>query len=139
MTRTQSPFDRPLSAKALAGLSTPPGSRTVKAEPLPGSLATITSPPIMRASLRVMARPSPVPPNRWAVVASAWVNSSNSFACFSGVTALLVSATDSSIQWPPLLILLARSLTSPSLVKQSLDHLVGQREQRRRHVEAEGF
>jgi hypothetical protein len=30
---------------------------------LPGSLATVTSPPIMRASLRVMARPSPVPPN----------------------------------------------------------------------------
>src|SRR4029077_4866311 len=35
----------------------PPGRRTVKAEPLPGSLVTVTSPPIMRASLRVMARP----------------------------------------------------------------------------------
>src|SRR5258708_5438759 len=31
-------------------------------EPLPGSLATVTSPPIMRANLRVMARPRPVPP-----------------------------------------------------------------------------
>jgi hypothetical protein len=30
-------------------------------EPLPGSLVTVTSPPIMRASLRVMASPSPVP------------------------------------------------------------------------------
>src|SRR5262249_48821203 len=40
----------------------PPGSRTVNTEPLPGSLATVTSPPIMRASLRVMARPRPVPP-----------------------------------------------------------------------------
>ena len=40
------------------------GSRTVNTEPLPGSLATVTSPPIMRASLRVMARPSPVPPKR---------------------------------------------------------------------------
>src|SRR5262245_25925357 len=40
----------------------PPGRRTVNTEPLPGSLATVTSPPIMRASLREMARPSPVPP-----------------------------------------------------------------------------
>ena len=32
-------------------------------EPLPGSLVTVTSPPIMRASLRVMASPRPVPPN----------------------------------------------------------------------------
>jgi hypothetical protein len=45
----------------------------VNTEPLPGSLATVTSPPIMRASLRVMARPSPVPPKRCAVVASAWL------------------------------------------------------------------
>ena len=37
-------------------------------EPLPGSLVTVTSPPIMRASLRVMARPSPVPPYRRAGV-----------------------------------------------------------------------
>src|SRR5262249_19454756 len=40
----------------------PPGRRTVNTEPLPGSLVTVTSPPIMRASLRKMARPSPVPP-----------------------------------------------------------------------------
>jgi hypothetical protein len=50
-----------------------PGSRNVNTEPFLGSLATVTSPPIMRASLRVMARPSPVPPKRWAVEASAWV------------------------------------------------------------------
>jgi hypothetical protein len=30
----------------------PLGRRTVKTEPLPGSLVTVTSPPIMRASLR---------------------------------------------------------------------------------------
>src|SRR5262249_59892623 len=42
----------------------PPGRRTVNTEPLPGSLVTVTSPPIMRASLRVVARPSPVPPKR---------------------------------------------------------------------------
>jgi hypothetical protein len=49
----------------------PPGSLTVKTEPLPGSPVTVTSPPIMRASLRVMASPSPVPPKRCAVVLSA--------------------------------------------------------------------
>src|SRR5439155_15212723 len=48
-----------------------PGRRTVKTEPLPSSLVTVTSPPIMRASLRVMASPSPVPPNFCAVEASA--------------------------------------------------------------------
>ena len=48
----------------LAQCVTPPGSRTVNTEPLPGSLITVTSPPIMRASLRVMASPSPVPPKR---------------------------------------------------------------------------
>jgi hypothetical protein len=37
------------------------GSRTVNTEPFPGSLVTVTSPPIMRASLRERARPSPVP------------------------------------------------------------------------------
>ena len=45
----------------------PPGKHTVNTDPLPGSLVTVTSPPIMRASLRVMARPRPVPPNRCAV------------------------------------------------------------------------
>src|ERR1700758_2327159 len=72
-------------------LCSPLGSRTVNTEPLPGSLITVTSPPIMRASLRVMASPSPVPPKRWAVVASAWVNSSNSFACCSAVMPMPVS------------------------------------------------
>src|SRR5262249_50645669 len=47
-----------------------PGRRTVNTDPLPGSLVTVTSPPIMRASLREIARPSPVPPKRCAVVAS---------------------------------------------------------------------
>ena len=32
------------------------GSRTVKVDPRPDSLSTVMSPPIMRASLRVMAR-----------------------------------------------------------------------------------
>src|SRR5262249_55636531 len=62
-------------------VSAPLGSRTENTEPLPISLATVTSPPTRRASLRVMASPSPVPPKRCAVVASAWLNSSKSFAC----------------------------------------------------------
>src|SRR5215467_362201 len=94
----------------------PTGRRTVNTEPVPGSLFTVTSPPIMRASLRVMASPSPVPPKRCAVAASAWLNSSNSFACCSGVMPMPVSATASSIQSRPLATLRARSLTSPSLV-----------------------
>src|SRR5215467_4563304 len=51
-----------MSSLELLAWPPPPGRRTVKTEPLPGSLATVTSPPIMRASLRVIARPSPVPP-----------------------------------------------------------------------------
>ena len=35
------------------------------------------------------------------------MNSSNSFACCSGVMPMPVSETDSSIQWPPLLTLRA--------------------------------
>ena len=60
----------------IVSFSTPaayPAGDTVKTEPVPASLITVTSPPIMRASLRVMARPSPVPPKRCAVEASAWV------------------------------------------------------------------
>jgi hypothetical protein len=37
----------------------PPGKRTVNTEPLPGSLVTVTAPPIMHASLRERG---PVPP-----------------------------------------------------------------------------
>src|SRR5258706_9577778 len=51
---------RPLSRSCLAIALA--GRRTVKIEPLPISLVTVTSPPIMRASLRERARPSPVPP-----------------------------------------------------------------------------
>jgi hypothetical protein len=93
----------------------PAGSRTVNTDPLPGSLVTVTSPPIIRASLRVMARPRPVPPKRCAVVASAWLNSSNSFACCSGVMPMPVSETANSTKLLPLLTLRAASLTSPAL------------------------
>src|SRR5260370_16831057 len=56
------------------------GKRTVNIDPLPGSLVTVTSPPIMRASLRGMASPRPGPPKRRAVAASAWPNAPHSFA-----------------------------------------------------------
>ena len=48
----------------------PLGRRTVKAEPLPGSRVTVTSPPNKRASVRAMARPRLVPPKRCAVEAA---------------------------------------------------------------------
>src|SRR5262249_54313745 len=70
----------------------------------------------MRASLRVMARPSPVPPKCWAVVLSAWLNSSNSLACCSAVMPMPVSETANSTKLLPLLTLRATSLTSPALV-----------------------
>ena len=84
-------------------------------EPLPGSLVTVTSPPIMRASLRVMARPNPVPPNFCAVVASAWLNSSNSLGL------LLRRHADAGVGHRKLdpvaaVPLRALSVTSPSLV-----------------------
>ena len=47
------------------------GIQTVKVEPLPDSLAAVTSPPMRRANWREMARPSPVPPNFAVVDASA--------------------------------------------------------------------
>src|SRR5260221_2351782 len=96
MTRTQLVLGGRLPSEPvdlLASESALPGRRTVKTEPLPGSLVSVTSPPIMRASLRVMARPRPVPPYCRAVEESAWVNSSNNLACCSGVIPMPVSAT----------------------------------------------
>src|SRR6516162_2384948 len=94
----------------------PTGRRAVNTEPLPGSLFTVTSQPIIRASLRAMARPRPVPPKRCAVAASAWLNSSNSLAFCSAVMPMPVSETANSTKLLPLLTLRAASLTSPALV-----------------------
>jgi hypothetical protein len=57
-----------------------------------------------------------VPPKCCAVVASAWVNSSNSLACCSAVMPMPVSDTANSTKLLPLLTLRAASLTSPALV-----------------------
>src|SRR5215831_6896455 len=104
------------SLELFTGAPTRPGRRTVKTEPLPGWLATVTSPPIMRASLRVIARPRPVPPWRCAVDESACVNSANSLACCSAVMPMPVSATANSIQVRPSTTLRTFSLTSPCVV-----------------------
>src|SRR5206468_63584 len=48
------------------------GRMMVNVEPLPGSLSTETSPPRACQNRLVMARPSPVPPYRLVVDASAW-------------------------------------------------------------------
>ena len=66
-----------------SGTSFPPGcapsaatgSRAVNVLPAPGSLVTSMSPPIMRHSRRLMARPRPVPPYFRVVELSAWENS----------------------------------------------------------------
>jgi hypothetical protein len=43
-------------------LLTLPGRRTVNTDPLPGSLATVMSPPIIWQNRRLITRPRPVPP-----------------------------------------------------------------------------
>src|SRR5262249_29106140 len=109
-------FDDLIGAAGYLYVCSPAGRRTVNTEPFPGSLVTHTSPPIMRASFRVMARPSPVPRKCCGVVASAWLNSSNSLACCSAVMPMPVSETANSTKLLPLLTLRAASLTSPALV-----------------------
>ena len=64
---------------------------SVKVEPLPGSLSTDTSPPISCASCRVIARPSPVPPKRRVIVASACVKVENSRVRTASVMPMPVS------------------------------------------------
>src|SRR5215207_1828019 len=66
--RCQDERDRwPLFASAvpsgcIVGSRTSAGRRIVKVEPLPTSLATVISPPIMRHKRRLSVSPNPVPP-----------------------------------------------------------------------------
>jgi hypothetical protein len=53
------------------------GSHTLKVEPVPKVLSTVIRPPINRQRRSLMMRPSPVPPKRRLVVASACPNSLN--------------------------------------------------------------
>ena len=89
------------SASARRRVRASAGRRMVKVEPCPGALATVMSPPIMRQRRRLIARPSPVPPYLRVVEASAWVNSSNSFAVCSGVMPMPVSETAMVTQSAP--------------------------------------
>ena len=66
-------------------------SVTVKVEPLPGVLSTVTSPSIRCASRRTMERPRPVPPNCRVVEESACANGWNSRARCSSLEPMPVS------------------------------------------------
>src|SRR5204862_1866155 len=69
------------------------GRVTVNVEPLPNSLSTVSSPPINWQNLRDSARPSPVPPYFFDVLASACVKAWKSFDSCSGVMPMPVSRT----------------------------------------------
>ena len=70
-------------------------SVTVKVEPLPGTLSTVTLPPISSASRRTIERPRPVPPKRRVVEESACANGWNSRRRCSSLRPMPVSVTDS--------------------------------------------
>ena len=85
--------------------------------PRPGSLSTSISPPMRWQSLRVIARPRPVPPYFLVVPASAWPNASKRRAVCSGVMPIPVSATRKKTQLPATpTSRRTSSVTSPSLV-----------------------
>ncbi len=69
------------------------GRVTVNRVPCPGALSTRTSPPIRRHSCRVMTSPSPVPPKRREMLASACRKGWNSASSRSGAIPMPVSAT----------------------------------------------
>ena len=77
------------------------GSLIVKTLPSPGTLWTVTSPPIIWQKRRVRARPRPVPPNLRVVEASAWVKSWKSLTILSGLRPMPVSVTRNTIHSLP--------------------------------------
>ena len=81
--------------------STSPGRRIVNVEPLPGSLFTLTSPPIISQNFREMARPEAGPAVLAAgACASACVNAWKSLPSCSGVMPIPVSRTRNETQVP---------------------------------------
>ena len=64
--------------------------------PTPGTDSISTSPPISSAMRRLIASPSPVPPKRRVVSASACENGWNSRACACSLTPMPVSVTRST-------------------------------------------
>ena len=71
----------------------PTGNSTVNRLPTSGTDSTVRSPPISRASRRLIASPNPVPPKFRETVPSAWVNGSNNAWSFAGSMPMPVSAT----------------------------------------------
>ena len=69
------------------------GSTAVNFEPWPYWLATVKSPPIIWQNLRLIAKPSPVPPNFLVVDASAWLKVWNNLPICSAVKPIPVSVT----------------------------------------------
>jgi hypothetical protein len=69
------------------------GQTNRNSEPRPGSLLTLMLPPIMAASWRQIASPSPAPPNLRLVLLSACEKASKMPACWSGAMPMPVSRT----------------------------------------------
>ena len=85
----------------------------VKVEPWPGVLSTAMLPPSISQKCLVIARPSPVPPYRRVVDASAWLKAWKSRPCCSSVMPMPVSLTMNEISPSPGL---TSSSTRPSWV-----------------------
>lgn len=66
---------------------------SVKVDPTPGSLLTVSVPPIASASRRLMARPRPVPPYTRVVEESSWLKEWNSRSMRSAGMPMPVSMT----------------------------------------------
>ncbi|MCO5612280.1 hypothetical protein L7F22_066545 [Adiantum nelumboides] len=74
--RSPGPAALSASASSAAPVSKRTGRVSVKVVPSPCRLSTAIAPPSISAKARVIARPSPVPPKRRVVEASAWVKRS---------------------------------------------------------------
>jgi hypothetical protein len=86
--------------------------------PFPASLSTPTWPPMRSTSFLQMASPSPVPPNRRVVDASAWMKLSKSRFCCAASIPMPVSVTSkrTPIALPCSDSLRTRRITSPESV-----------------------
>ena len=87
------PPDLPLGGPGSGSSQGTQGRVSVNWLPWPTSLLTHSSPPIRRASCRLMVRPSPVPPNLRVVLLSPCWNGANSCAISSAPMPMPVSRT----------------------------------------------
>ena len=89
------------------------GKRTVNAVPFPGVLDTVIAPPSISQNIRLIAKPSPVPPYLLAVDASACANATKSRPSCSGVIPMPVSSTTRRMSFPSRV---ARTVMTPPSV-----------------------